>query len=363
MEKQDVVNITVIGVGGGGGNMINHMSQYSLFDINLVSANTDNQVLANAKGKIIQLGRTITKGLGAGMKPEKGEQAAEESEAEIREVLKGSDIVFVTAGMGGGTGTGAAPVVSRIAKEVGALTIAVITTPFKFEGRKRTKLANQGIEILKGYADSLIVIPNERLLQTVEKNLGIKESFQMVDSVLSRAVNGISTVILGNGEADINLDFSDFKTVMTHKGSSLMSIGASQGEDASTFALENALTSALLDDVDITGAMGALIHFEMNSEYSLVELGASMEVIEDKISEDADVIFGTTINDQLAPDEVKVTVIISGIIDKEAEEEAEKEKNAINNINVLKKPIARLNMTARTEEEVLDIPTFLRANS
>lgn len=361
MDEKRVVNITVIGVGGGGGNMINHMHKFSLYDIHLISANTDNQVLGNSKSEVLQLGRTVTKGLGAGMKPDIGEKAAEESEDDIREALKGSDIVFVTAGMGGGTGTGAAPVVSRIAKEIGALTIAVITTPFKFEGRKRAKLANEGIEKLKEYADSLIIIPNERLLQIVDKSIGIKESFQMVDSVLSKAVNGISVVILGNGEADINLDYSDFKTVMTHKGSSLMSIGASKGEDASTFALENALNSPLLDETDITGAMGALIHFEMHSNYSLVELGASMEVIEDKINEDADIIFGTSINDDLEEDEIKVTVIISGINPVEEEIFVKSVNKGIKPNNILKGPIMRSPMEAKTD--ILDIPTFLRTNS
>ena len=378
------VSITVIGVGGGGGNMVDHISKYTTYDINLVASNTDIQVLEKSLAKTtIQLGKVLTKGLGAGMKPDVGEKSAIESESEIKEALTGSDIVFITAGMGGGTGTGAAPVVAKIAKDLGALTIAVVTTPFKFEGRKRTKFANEGLARLQENADSIITIQNEKLLETIEKNLGIKEAFLLVDSVLSKAVNGISSVIIGNETSDINLDFADFKTIMTHPGDSLMTLGEGKGDTASEDGIEDALYSPLLGDIDINNAKGALIHFEINSEYPLMNLGMSMNIIEDKISEEADIIFGTTINDELALDEVKVTLVISGIkeedddtaesIDYDGFVKPKKTLKTMDDVKKLHKPEPEVFVDdAKVKEskaliekaiestDDLDVPTFMR---
>jgi len=375
----NAVKVTVIGVGGGGGNMVNHISEFTTYDINLIASNTDTQVLEKSKAKTtIQLGKELTKGLGAGMKPEVGANSAIESEKEIREALTGSDIVFITAGMGGGTGTGAAPVVARIAKEIGALTIAVVTTPFKFEGRKRTKFANEGLAKLQENADSIITIQNEKLLETIEKNLGIKEAFLLVDSVLSKAVNGISSVIIGNETSDINLDFADFKTIMTHPGDSLMTLGEGSGDTASEEGIEDALYSPLLGDIDIHNAKGALVHFEINSEYPLMNLGMSMNIIEDKIHEDADIIFGTTINDKLSIDEVKVTLVISGITPEIGiEDKSISPKNVslrtMDDVKKMNKVESEFHVEEKKEkssEEIiekaienmddLDIPTFMR---
>lgn len=358
------VKITVIGVGGGGGNMVDHISRYSAYNINLVASNTDIQVLETSLApKTVQLGKVLTKGLGAGMKPDIGKDSALESEKEIKEAIQGSDIVFITAGMGGGTGTGAAPVVAKIAKDTGALTIAVVTTPFRFEGKKRMKFANEGLEKLKENADSIITIQNEKLLSTIEKNLGIKEAFLMVDSVLSKAVNGISSVIIGNERSDINLDFADFKTIMTHPGDSLMSLGEGKGETASEDGIEKALYSPLLGDIDINNAKGALVHFEINSEYPLMNLGMSMNIIEEKISDDADIIFGTTINDELDIDEVKVTLVISGIEnDVISGGSYEKRVKEIEE-TITKETIAESKEKAKKimkDADDLDVPTFMR---
>ena len=220
--------IKAIGIGGGGGNMINHMINEGVSGIDLIVANTDAQALDSSFAPTkLQLGLNATRGLGAGMIPEKGREAALESFDDIKEILAGADIVFISAGMGGGTGTGAAPIVAQAAKEIGALTVSVVTSPFKFEGRKRTKLSKEGLEELKRESDSIVIIPNEKLLSIVEKNLGIKESFRLVDDVLSQAVAGISNVILSHGPNDINLDFADVKTVMTHRGLALMGSGKS----------------------------------------------------------------------------------------------------------------------------------------
>ncbi|HHD83392.1 MAG TPA: cell division protein FtsZ, partial [Campylobacteraceae bacterium] len=236
MSKTTIgAQIKVIGVGGGGGNMINHMvnEEVTVDNIGLIAANTDAQALDTSKaGTTIQLGERKTKGLGAGMKPDVGRESALESYEEIKEALDGADMVFIASGFGGGTGTGAAPVVAQAAKEVGALTVAVVTKPFGFEGRKRMKLAEKGIDELKKESDSIVIIPNDKLLSIVDKNLGIKESFKLVDDVLSRAVGGMSAVVLSTGENDINVDFADIQTIMSHKGMAILGVGEAQGEDA-----------------------------------------------------------------------------------------------------------------------------------
>lgn len=308
--------IKAIGVGGGGGNMINHMIREGIEGIDLIVANTDAQALdASIAPYKMQIGLQVTKGLGAGMKPEVGKEAAEESFDSIKTMLDGADLVFISAGLGGGTGTGAAPVIAQAAKEVGALTVAIITSPFAFEGRKRKRLAKEGLEALKRESDSIIVVPNERLLSIVEKNLGMRDSFRLVDNVLSQAVGGISNVILSHGANDINLDFADVKTVMSHRGLALMGVGESQGNSAAYDAAKTAIESPLLDNLSIDGAMGILVHFHIHPDYPLVEISEAMDIVEENADEDANIIFGTTTSENIPIDEVKLTIIATGFED------------------------------------------------
>ncbi|MBD3790205.1 MAG: cell division protein FtsZ [Campylobacterales bacterium] len=360
--------IKAIGVGGGGGNMINHMINEGINDIDLIVANTDAQALATSLAPFkLQLGASATRGLGAGMVPDKGREAALESFEDVKSMLQGSDIVFISAGLGGGTGTGAAPIIAQAAKEVGALTVSIVTTPFKFEGRKRTKLAKDGLEELKRESDSIIVVPNEKLLSIVEKNLGIKESFRMVDDILSQAVGGISKVILSHGENDINLDFADVKTVMSHKGLALMGAGYSTGPNAAYDAAKAAIESPLLDNISIDGAMGVLVHFDIHPDYPIMEIGEAMSIVEESADEDASVIFGTTTNPDMDVDEVRITIIATGFEDKNAvAEPTVKHQESLlnpvtNNIHTLRSANKMVVGGYNGEnEDILDIPTFLR---
>ena len=357
--------IKVIGVGGGGGNMINHMVSEGVDNIGLIAANTDAQALSASKAKIkIQLGERKTKGLGAGMKPDVGRESALESFDNIKEALEGADMVFIASGFGGGTGTGAAPVVAQAAKEVGALTVSVVTKPFGFEGRKRLKLAEQGISELKKESDSIVIIPNDKLLSIVDKNLGIKESFKLVDDVLSRAVGGMSAVVLSSGENDINVDFADIQTIMGHKGMAILGVGEAQGEDAAIEAVKNAIESPLLDNMSINGAMGVLVHFNMHPDFPLTQIQHAMDIIYDSAHEDADVIFGTTTNKDMPEDEVKITIVATGF---------EQANNALENTTTKEKaekpekkstaPFIRQLGNGEyilEDSDDLDYPTFLR---
>ena len=305
--------IKVIGVGGGGGNMVNHMISQGVGEIDLIVANTDSQALnASLAETKIQLGERKTRGLGAGMKPEVGKNAALESFEDLKEALDGADIVFIATGMGGGTGTGATPIVAQAAKEVGALTVSVVTKPFAFEGRKRSQLALEGINELKSESDSIVVIPNDKLLAIVDKNLGVKDSFKLVDDVLSRAVGGMSAVVLSHGANDINLDFADVQTVMGHKGMAILGVGEAEGDDAAIEAVRNAIESPLLDNMSINGAMGVLVHFHIHPNFPLTQIQSAMEIIYDSADDNADVIFGTTTNDSFAENEVKITIVATG---------------------------------------------------
>jgi len=367
--------IKAIGIGGGGGNMINHMINEGVSGIDLIVANTDAQALDSSFAPTkLQLGLNATRGLGAGMVPEKGREAALESFDDIKETLAGADIVFISAGMGGGTGTGAAPIVAQAAKEIGALTVSVVTSPFKFEGRKRTKLSKEGLEELKRESDSIVIIPNEKLLSIVEKNLGIKESFRLVDDVLSQAVAGISNVILSHGPNDINLDFADVKTVMSHRGLALMGSGKSEGANAAYDAAKAAIDSPLLDNISINGAMGVLVHFHIHPDYPILQISEAMETIEDHAHEDANVIFGTTTNSNMSVDEVKITIVATGFDSSEnvAAEQAEKAKEASSLLSGMRANSTTSPKTATMQtrrvvggydgenEDILDVPTFLR---
>lgn len=362
--------IVAIGVGGGGGNMIGHMLKENIPGIELIIANTDAQALdKDAAAMKIQLGAKLTKGLGAGMKPEVGKESAIESYEDLSNALNGADIVFVAAGLGGGTGTGAAPIIAKCAKEAGALTIAVVTKPFAFEGKKRQKLAEEGLEELKKESDSIVVIPNDKLLSIIDPKLGLKDSFKIVDSVLARAVSGTSGVILSNGENDINLDFADLQTVMQHRGLALMGTGEHQGENAAYEAIKNAIESPLLDNMSVNGALGVLVHFSINPSFPFMELTAAMEVVQNSVDTSADVIFGTTTDASLPIDYVRITLVATGF-DKKAsvgvnnsEFENKEAKIVVENVEkprVVTRPAAKMVANGDFSEDYLDVPTWMR---
>ena len=361
--------VKAIGVGGGGSNMINHMIKEGVRGIELFVANTDAQALHTSLApNKIQIGSKLTKGLGAGMKPNTGRESALETYEEIRASLEGADIIFIAAGLGGGTGTGAAPIIAQIAREVGALTISVVTKPFKFEGKKRAKFAEEGLAELKKESDSIVVIPNERLLSVIDKTLGMKESFKMVDSVLSNAVTGTSGVILDTGSGDdINVDFADLRTVMSNHGLALMGMGDFTGENAPYEALTLAVESPLLDNLSINGALGVMVHFRMHPSISLFELSAAMEeIIHDNVDEDADVIFGTSTDSELSEGQVIVTLVATGF-DKSVPEQLGANNQSYENQVVREQQESFQNSGLRRSvvggydnDDTLDIPTYLR---
>ena len=356
--------IIAVGVGGGGGNMIGHMLKEGVTGIEMMLVNTDAQVLnENSAASKIQIGAKLTKGLGAGMKPEIGKDSALENYDEIRASLEGADIVFISAGLGGGTGTGAAPVVAKIAKEVGALTISVVTKPFTFEGKKRLKLAEAGLEELKQASDSIVVIPNDKLLSIIDRKLGLKDSFKIVDGVLAQAVSGTSGVILSNGDNDINLDFADLRTVMNHKGMALMGVGEHEGDNAAYEAIKAAIESPLLDNMSINGAMGVLVHFSMHPDFPIMEIYEAMNVVNESADDEADIIFGTSTDTELAGDYVKITIVATGF-----EKEKKEKKEITNNDDFVSETPApprakvrpRLVVGGDLDSDYLDIPAYLR---
>lgn len=319
--------ITAIGVGGGGSNAISNLADSVGIHkyVKIVAANTDKQHLDGSPAPYkIRLGEELTKGLGAGMRPEVGEASALESEEQIREVLEGSDIVFIATGLGGGTGTGASPVIARIAKDLGALTVSIVTKPFKGEGPKKAKLAEGGLVKLREVSDSIIVVPNDRLRSVISPTASIKESFKTVDDVLVRAVSGIANVMLNYGPNNMNVDFADVRTVMGHKGLALMGIGEADGQGAASAALKEALNSPLLDNVSIEGAMGILVNFECGEDYPFCELEDAMNLIYEYVHEDADVKYGTISTEGIQTGQVRVTIIATGF-EKETITQTEKE--------------------------------------
>lgn len=307
--RSSLAVIKVIGVGGGGNNAVNRMIEHGVQGVEFITVNTDAQALNLSQAETrMQIGGKLTRGLGAGAQPEIGKKAAEESRDQIEEVLAGADMVFVTAGMGGGTGTGAAPVIAQIAKEVGALTVGVVTRPFTFEGPKRSKHAVAGIEALKEAVDTLIVIPNDRLLQIVDKNTPMLEAFKEADNVLRQGVQGISDLIAVPGL--INLDFADVKTIMSNRGSALMGIGSASGENRAADAAKKAISSPLLE-ASIDGAKGVLMNITGASNLSLFEVQEAAEIVSSASDPEVNMIFGSVINDDLN-DELVVTVIATG---------------------------------------------------
>jgi len=302
--------IRVIGVGGAGGNAVNRMIQSGLSGVEFIASNTDAQVLNQSFcPRKLQLGASVTKGLGSGADPAIGRRAAEEDEDLIREVLEGSDMVFVTAGMGGGTGTGAAPVVARIARSLGALTVAVVTRPFEFEGRRRMQAAEEGMRELRECVDTLIVIPNQRLLAIVDRTTPLKEAFRVADQVLHHATKGISDLITVPGL--VNLDFADVKTVMAERGNALMGAGHSTGPNRAYEAAQSAVQSPLLDDVSITGAEALLVNVTGGESMTLHEINEAVSVVVDAAGHDANVIFGAVVDDAMG-DAISITVIATG---------------------------------------------------
>ncbi|EMK1076596.1 TPA_asm: cell division protein FtsZ [Listeria monocytogenes] len=331
-SSESLATIKVIGVGGGGNNAVNRMIEHGVQGVEFISVNTDAQALNLAKAETkLQIGTKLTRGLGAGAVPEIGKKAAEESREQIEEALKGSDMVFVTAGMGGGTGTGAAPVIAQIAKEMGALTVGVVTRPFGFEGPKRMKQALTGTEAMKEAVDTLIVIPNDRLLQIVDKNTPMLEAFREADNVLRQGVQGISDLIAVPGL--INLDFADVKTIMTNRGSALMGIGIATGENRAAEAAKKAISSPLLE-TSVDGAKGVLMNITGGSNLSLYEVQEAAEIVSSASDEDVNMIFGSVINDELK-DELIVTVIATGFDEeKQAQQQAQANRRPNQSIQV-----------------------------
>jgi cell division protein FtsZ len=313
-DSRPVAKIKVIGLGGAGGNSVNRMVEAKFTGVDLIVGNTDNQALRSSLAPIrVQLGVKLTGGLGAGANPEVGRKAVEEDPDQITRLLDGADMVFITAGLGGGTGTGAAPVVASLAKDLGILTVAVVTKPFHFEGRRRMLQAEAGLEALRSVVDTLITIPNQRLFQVVERGTGMQEAFGIADSILHHAVQGISDLILVPGL--INLDFADVRTIMSGMGMALMGAGNARGEHRAIEAANKAVASPLLDDTSIEGARGILINFTGGPDLSLHEIDEAAQIVQQAAHEDANIIFGAVIDPTL-DDELRITVIATGFTER-----------------------------------------------
>lgn len=386
MENQlDNAKLIVVGVGGGGGNAVKYMVEKGIDGVESICANTDAQALKLSNAKIhIQLGDELTKGLGAGANPQIGREAAEEDRDRIREVLKGADMVFITAGMGGGTGTGAAPIFAEEAKALGILTVAIVTKPFSFEGRQRAIAAEEGVRRLAEHVDSLIIIPNNKLLSVLGKNISLVNAFQAANNVLLGAVKGISDLITRPGL--INVDFADVRTVMSAMGMAMMGTGSARGEDRARQAAEAAIASPLLEDINLSGARGLLVNITAGLDMSIGEFEEVGDVIKSFISDDATVVVGTVIDPDLT-DEIRVTVIVTGLGDTKQQGGRQMSSSSQQNVNksrtletrrddgtmdyhnfdrpaVLRKQVDRATETtgskAIPDVDYLDIPAFLR---
>lgn len=348
VDTEEFAKIKVIGVGGGGNNAVNRMIECGVRGIDFIAVNTDRQALNASRAEIkLQIGEKLTKGLGAGSNPEIGMKAAEENRNEISEILKGADMVFITAGMGGGTGTGAAPVIAEAAKEQGILTVGVVTKPFTFEGRKRQIHAEKGIEELKEKVDTLVTIPNDRLLQVAEKKTTMVEAFLMADEVLKQGIQGISDLIAV--PSLINLDFADVKTIMHNRGIAHMGIGIATGENRAVDAAKLAIKSPLLE-TSIDGAKAVLLNITGGEDLGLFEINESADLIRQAVDEDAIIIFGAGVDESLK-DEIKITVIATGF---------DEERNRRREGTFETETEAESAMTKEFDIDDLDIPTFLR---
>ena len=358
--KDGAATIKVIGVGGAGNNAVNRMLDLGIKNVDFIAVNTDRQALQKSKANTkIQIGEKITRGLGAGANPDVGAQSAEESKQEITEVLRGADMVFVTAGMGGGTGTGAAPTVAGLAKEMGILTIGVVTKPFTFEGKKRLAQAERGIESLKGKVDTLIVIPNDKLLQVIDRKTSMAEAFMMADDILRQGVQGISDLITVTGA--INLDFADVKTIMQNTGMAHMGIGFASGENKAEDAAKQAIQSPLLETT-IEGARGVIINVTGGIDLGLQEVNTAAELIQRSVDPEANIIFGTVV-DETMNDEIQITVIATGFEDQNDNSSIGKRAE-----NMASKPWGKKIDSIPSSQDLsgsqndLDIPSFLRKN-
>ena len=373
LSTANTARIKVIGIGGGGGNAVNTMISYSLKGVDFIVANTDTQALAASISPVkVQLGTEATKGLGAGANPDVGKQAAMETKDRLREHLEGADMVFITAGLGGGTGTGGAPVIAEICKELDVLTVAVVTKPFQFEGKRRNYQAEEGVDELRRIVDTLIVVPNQRLLSLGGRNLSLLEAFKKADDILYHAVKGISDLIIIPGL--INLDFADVKNTMSNMGLALMGTGTASGENRAIEAAQRAISSPLLEDNSIQGAHGVLLNITGGPDMSLFEVNEASSLIQAEAHEDANIIFGTVIDENMG-DEIRITVIATGF-----EDVTRRKNNLVNMASMsghkredISKPAylrkdrsidqmstVKMGMIEDNDDPDLEIPTFLR---
>ena len=354
-EENNSTKIKVVGVGGGGQNAVNRMITAKVTGVDFVTINTDVQALKGSNASIkLQIGNKLTKGLGAGADPEVGRKAAQEDKDLISQTLENTDMVFIAAGMGGGTGTGAAPVVAEISKELGILTIAVVTKPFQFEGSKRMQNAEDGLKGLKDKVDSIIIIPNSRLKGVVERNLTWFESFKYADDILRQGVQGISDIITNAGY--INLDFADIRTIMRDSGESLMGIGSGKGDKKAQEAAKKALSCPLLEDVDLANSTKIIYNITAGSDVTQLELEEAGEIISKAVNPDANIIFGI-VNDQNMHDEMKITVVATGFSKKQKGVKLEAVKTASVGASSWQR---RLGLGADLSQDDMDIPAFLR---
>ena len=356
VDIEQFAHIKVIGVGGGGNNAVNRMIENNVQGVDFIAINTDKQALYSSKAEIkVQIGEKLTRGLGAGANPEIGMKAAEESRNEIIQALEGADMVFITAGMGGGTGTGAAPIVAEAAKELGILTVGVVTKPFMFEGRRRMVHAEKGIDKLRDKVDTLVTIPNDRLLQVVEKKTTIIDAFRIADDVLRQGIQGISDLIAL--PALINLDFADVKTVMANQGLAHMGIGKGSGENRATEAAKQAIQSPLLE-TSIDGAKGVLLNITGGKNLGLFEVNEAADLIRQSVDPDANIIFGAGVDENLK-DDLKITVIATGFTDFKKKDNENSIRSKLKNANSLNKDKSDKDKKYY-ESDDLDIPTIIR---
>lgn len=359
-QSKQAAKIRVVGAGGAGCNAVNTMIAAKLDRVDFIAANTDVQALAASKAPTrIQLGQTLTKGLGAGANPEMGREAALESKDQIAELLEGADMVFVTAGMGGGTGTGAAPIIADIAKSLGCLTVGVVTKPFLFEGNKRRKQAEQGLVELKASVDTLITIPNQRLLTLSNQSMPLLETFKRADEVLLNAVQGISDLIQYHGY--INVDFADVKTIMSDKGLALMGTGRAGGDKRALIAMQQAIASPLLEDVSIDGATGLLINITGGRDMTLQEVNEALTLVHDAADNEAEIIFGSLIDDNIQ-DEVKITIIATGFVHRDPKNRAVAPVSVQVSVPLISRPAPAVLSAAREEMASL-VPSKAGARS
>ena len=364
-ENAGLAKIKVIGVGGAGGNAVIHMINHEIQGAEFICANTDSQALDRAKGSmILKLGDNVTRGLGAGADPQVGKAAAERDRAAIEELLSGADMIFITAGMGGGTGTGAAPVIAEIAKELGALTVAVVTKPFNFEGQKRKAAAELGIAELVEEVDSLITIPNQKLMDILGRKTSMEEAFAKADDILKGAVQGISDIIMKPGY--INVDFADVKTVMSEKGIAMMGTGQSSADERGIDAASQAVSSELLEDIELKDARGILVNITAKSP-TMADFDEVDSVIRDFTADDATIIYGTVMEDSMDEDELLVTVVATGVNQKSATIAVDNSKRATVQLNPVGLDTPKIGQsvesggTSSAEDiDFLDVPTFMR---